>query len=1611
MIKNDHFKGEPAASLARWYLPKCRMLLRTVAVLYSLSLLVPALSFAFNAENYLLPPSQGVQLGGPGSGALAAEYRVPRHLGQVVEASYAPGKLTFILIQDLHCHAEIQANIRTILDRLITRHPDLRLVAIEGGSGIIPTLELAQLPDTAAKRAVAEYFVQEGKLTGADWLAIIDRPEIELFGAENQARYNQSLALIRTFVTGENQGLVMELLDQLDFLQEQQFNSQLLSFERQRKFHQKSGANQENYCQDLIREARKHKLELFPEPLRSFNQSAKLNYYNRVMQTQYLETEIRNHLFQTDAERKLYQYQEFVEIVERLLNVSASREDMLRYRELAEKVTLPEIMQELDRNLGGTTTDLEQETQTLEKALAKAFAFYRLADQRDVALFNNTLQRLKDRRERQAALITGGYHTQALTAQIRKKGYSYVTIRPAMTSAFAGGNYFELLRYPNQPTELEHLLAGQFVKPQAMAVLNFLTQAAFRMQFKDMVLFVRYTTREMRNENFVKLQGLTLERMRSRLIKIKKEGALDFMGIRFSRKGIKILGKDALARYESPPTLVNSTQMRITALWILSGGILAVTILPLLGLTAAAYPALGVLGLGLLLVGAWEVSSHSTGDLWQRVVTGRNAMFAALGLAALPLAIGFGPLFADMVNAVSTNTITYISLLNGVTFGLEQTQSLLPDILQTVYVHEPELFLEYFKKINQSVGVLAPGTVLAMGTVSTEIILETFKKLMGRTPEEFEAKKVETALEELARHTYGKLLDDNDPEPYPGFTTTVSNKQVIEVIKDHIKIGLYIFQSSDKVTHDRSVNPNTIQGLLFTSFKEQMYETRDNKKYIIIIPHFISVYPNADNPLSIDQSLKEVIPQEVFKTILPKATQEVLDGKWKMMENETDQAEKTKKFMKFVLERPLNIKLGEELKKLMAKMEKLLKNIYMGMYHEFGHAMALRLTDELFDLWGNLLDEEIDGILSDESSPADRMIGNYIFKEMVKGRNGAARAEKEDRIPDGMTKQELARYKFQIEVFCDKWALFVYERLGKKDNPFSECGLTLTDKQREFFEQYLEKILIPCGENLWVFPESIKNTRIYKITGRLAGLSIAAPGIPIFDFYSYLTQMIVPATREPDNLMLNGDPMFLPEQSFVDNATTAEGPENKNSGLKSNKSATSPKEIIFGRGKETDPFLNQSSKKSDDLISVKRASPVPIGARAVPQKGEKENFKMEGISLSPESIEYSPGEHETNLPAPAVAPQNLSEDQVASPEPAPAADPSKNFAVGLQGDFDVPPRSGQAINNIIPDGMAPLGQIGTHPSYALGFPGEGVSPVLTGAGLQSMNPLVFSLPYAPGSPVDREQSFQGGWPQHLLPSLDTARPPESSSRLGQQNSEWTDHLNQDTLNALRVPGEVQEKILAAQRVVFLLEQAAQVLKTLKPGESLTFGFDSPELKARLDAMLQTPQGAALAGHVKTELFPINEPTGQRLTPQGWSRKNGVVVLTGQMSDLMTSTVVISRQNGKDIAAINVPVEVISREAAKQAFENNPKILKELEEHSAKLLGTMHNQNEFNDCYLIQAATVSQPFANVQSEDFKNLKSSRPGFVNASEVSFPLPLQHLLAAAQPAINKGAPRGWS
>ncbi|NQE46738.1 hypothetical protein C5S31_12020, partial [ANME-1 cluster archaeon GoMg2] len=132
-------------------------------------------------------------------------------------------------------------------------------------------------------------------------------------------------------------------------------------------------------------------------------------------------------------------------------------------------------------------------------------------------------------------------------------------------------------------------------------------------------------------------------------------------------------------------------------------------------------------------------------------------------------------------------------------------------------------------------------------------------------------------------------------------------------------------------------------------------------------------------------------------------------------------------------------------------------------YHEMGHVVALRLTDELLEFWGDLVDEEILQILETESQEAEP-IGIFLLKDMINARGGAITAEKEGRIDKmKMTKEEVARVKFLVEIFSTKWNLFVHEKRGINNSYFARRGLKVTAGQRDFLEEYLQ-MLIKYGD-------------------------------------------------------------------------------------------------------------------------------------------------------------------------------------------------------------------------------------------------------------------------------------------------------------------------------------------------------------------------------------------------------------------------------------------------------------------------------------------------------------------------------------------------------------------
>ncbi|NTU50430.1 MAG: hypothetical protein HGA87_06090, partial [Desulfobulbaceae bacterium] len=97
--------------------------------------------------------------------------------------------------------------------------------------------------------------------------------------------------------------------------------------------------------------------------------------------------------------------------------------------------------------------------------------FYQLADTRSRHFAGNLLKKMDEKHESLAVVITGGFHTNGMLEELRKKDIGYVSVKPRLTQQDAANPYFSLLQGRLLP--LEKLLA----KNQTLLAPRVLTES------------------------------------------------------------------------------------------------------------------------------------------------------------------------------------------------------------------------------------------------------------------------------------------------------------------------------------------------------------------------------------------------------------------------------------------------------------------------------------------------------------------------------------------------------------------------------------------------------------------------------------------------------------------------------------------------------------------------------------------------------------------------------------------------------------------------------------------------------------------------------------------------------------------------------------------------------------------------------------------------------------------------------------------------------------------------------------------------------------------------------------------------------------------------------
>ncbi|MCK5242754.1 AAA family ATPase [bacterium] len=453
--------------------PKFRTWIKAGIILIAVSFVLPYVTWAFDAGSYAISQPHFLRIA-----HLGKALTIPEKIGAINRGFQGKGK-TVVCIQDLHCNYEVQKNITNIIQHLVKKH-GLKLVGEEGAFNTVDTSPISAFPVRKVREEVSDYFVKQGKITGAEHYAAISGGAVQLEGIETPELYAAGQKAVRSFLNAESQGYCYDLRDILDELKTDIYNSRLLKFDGKRAAYREGDMDILSYSAYLHRTACRLQVDLsvYPNLARFF--SLKQNFFSvgvdsdqLFQELDQLDAAIRQQLYTDKTQQELDAFYHRLDIIERLLNISVSQEELQEFRAQREKYRMKEFANFINQVGAGSHARpieeiiLDPEMYILDEYLNKVEEFYRLADERSIHFVDNLVRKMNRLDEKLAVMINGGFHTDKVLAELKRRDITYVSIKPRVTQQDVVNPYFELLQ--DRKTPLEKLLAQN---QTIMAIMN-----------------------------------------------------------------------------------------------------------------------------------------------------------------------------------------------------------------------------------------------------------------------------------------------------------------------------------------------------------------------------------------------------------------------------------------------------------------------------------------------------------------------------------------------------------------------------------------------------------------------------------------------------------------------------------------------------------------------------------------------------------------------------------------------------------------------------------------------------------------------------------------------------------------------------------------------------------------------------------------------------------------------------------------------------------------------------------------------------------------------------------------------------------------------------------
>ncbi|HRY29746.1 MAG TPA: hypothetical protein P5079_06865, partial [Elusimicrobiota bacterium] len=453
-----------------------------------------------------------------------------------------PGAPLVIHIQDAHEIEEAQKNMAAMIQGL-RQERGINLVGLEGAQGAFAVDSFRGYADPEILKGMADYFLKEGYIGGAEYAGLTSPEPPILWGMEDTALYESNIQAFKDSIKYKPvvHTFLSEMKTAVAALKEEVYSPDLKEFDKHFNAYKGHGESLGAYVRYLLsvsddgrrgytnlhllinaldwedsldfKRVEKERLELVEMlakrlsdeqltylvqqsllyrmgrmgygdyyrflrnlcrqndiPLDNFTQlstyityvllAEQINRNELLVELSRLEEAAQNGLAGTSNQRRLAAVNRHLMVLEKLTSHNMTMSDWLYYFD--KKVDILGVVAET-RSLASAAglTVTVNVPDNFVNVIQPYEQFCQYATQRNNAIVENMLSKMKQEKVPTSILVAGGFHSDGLTQILRQKGVSYVVVMPKITEVPKESHYLDV--FAHDPLPLEKMFSGDTI--------------------------------------------------------------------------------------------------------------------------------------------------------------------------------------------------------------------------------------------------------------------------------------------------------------------------------------------------------------------------------------------------------------------------------------------------------------------------------------------------------------------------------------------------------------------------------------------------------------------------------------------------------------------------------------------------------------------------------------------------------------------------------------------------------------------------------------------------------------------------------------------------------------------------------------------------------------------------------------------------------------------------------------------------------------------------------------------------------------------------------------------------------------------------------------------